>query len=243
MRFFIVLLAVFLFGYDAKVEPFEVYDIKAPTSGEVVFANKNLESKSVKNQLAVKIDDTKDKISLENINSQIALINSQIKNQELVVKRKFEIYKRYKNLKTKSLEQKDMKFFDYINAKNQLLNLKTQLANLISQKKSLIDTINKKNIHLSGYVYKIYVNVGDFVANGALVAKVDDISKQKLTIYVPIDKIDSILNKSVYINGAVSDFKIYKVWIVPDSKFITSYRVDLVGNGLKFGEIVKVEFK
>jgi len=243
MKKMIVLLAVILFAYDAKVEPYEVYKIKAAASGEVVYANKKAESKLLDNVLIVKIDDTKDKINLRNLNSQIELLKSQIKNQQEIVNRKLAIYKRYKNLRTKSQEQKDMKFFDYVNAKNALLNLKTQLANLIAQRDSTLDTINKKNIKVNGYLYKIYVTAGDFVTNGKEVAEVDDVSKQKLTIYVPIDKIEEIKNKPVYINGNPSDFKIEKIWIVPDSKYVTSYRVDLVGSGLRFGEIVKVEFK
>lgn len=243
MKKMIVLLAVILFAYDAKVEPYEVYKIKAAASGEVVYANKKAESKLLDNVLIVKIDDTKDKINLRNLNSQIELLKSQIKNQQEIVNRKYAIYKRYKNLRTKSQEQKDAKFFDYVNAKNALLNLKTQLANLTAQRDSTLDTINKKNIKVNGYLYKIYVTAGDFVTNGKEVAEVDDVSKQKLTIYVPIDKIEEIKNKSVYINGSLSDFKIEKIWIVPDSKYVTSYRVDLVGSGLRFGEIVKVEFK
>ena len=243
MKKMIVLLTVILFAYDAKVEPYEVYKIKAAASGEVVYANKKAESKLLDNVLIVKIDDTKDKINLRNLNSQIELLKSQIKNQQEIVNRKLAIYKRYKNLRTKSQEQKDMKFFDYVNAKNALLNLKTQLANLIAQRDSTLDTINKKNIKVNGYLYKIYVTAGDFVTNGKEVAEVDDVSKQKLTIYVPIDKIEEIKNKPVYINGNPSDFKIEKIWIVPDSKYVTSYRVDLVGSGLRFGEIVKVEFK
>ena len=64
-----------------------------------------------------------------------------------------------------------------------------------------------------------------------------------MTIYVPIDEIDKIKNKYIYINGKKSEFKIYKIWNVPDTQYVTSYKVELVGNGLKFGDIVKVEFK
>jgi len=243
MKKMLILFASLLLAYDAKVEPYEVYNIKAAASGEVVIAKKELESKVISNSLVIKLDDTKEKITLKNLNTQIELLKNQIKNQQEVVNRKYEIYKRYKNLRTKSQEQKDMKFFDYINAKNALLNLKTQLSNLISQRDSTLDTINKKNIKLSGYLYKINVTPGDFVTNGMLVAQVDDISKQKLTIYVPIDKIEEIQNKTIYINDKPSDFKIQKIWIVPDSKYVTSYRVDLVGSGLKFGDIVKVDFR
>jgi hypothetical protein len=80
------------------------------------------------------------------------------------------------------------------------------------------------------------------VAPGVLIAEVYDISKEKLIIYVPIDKID-IIKKQLLINGKKSNFKVYKVWDVPDSEYITSYKVEIVGRGLKMGDIVKVDFK
>ena len=242
-KIYLFFIAVCLFAYEAKVQPYEVYKIKAPLGGEVVFANKKAEARNVTNTLILKIDDTKDRINLDSINNQISVLKKEITNQQEIVKRKKEIYERYKNLSTKSLEQKNAKFYDYMAAYNQLLNLKNQLNSLYSQQKTTIDNINKKNIKVNGYVYKVYVTSGDYVNPGALVAEVDDISKQKLTIYVPIDKIDSILNKTVYINSQPSDFKIEKIWSVPDEKYITSYRVDLVGNSLRFGDVVKIEFK
>jgi len=243
MKKTLIFLAVLLFAFDAKVEPYEVYKIKSSVSGSVKESHTNYESKEVKDTLVIKIDDYKDRINLKNINEQIKILKNEIANQSQIVARKRNMYLRYRNLKTKSLEQKNLKFYDYANALNQLYNLKSQLSNFEYQRKSTIDTINKKNVKLSGYVYKIYVNKGDYVNPGTLLAEIDDISKEKLTIYVPINKIDEIKNKEIYINGKKSGFKIEKIWNVPDSKYVTSYRVDLVGSGLKLGDIVKVEFR
>jgi len=245
MRFFIFFIAVKIFAYTfmAKVEPYEIYNIKSSVSGSVVFVNKELESKNVKNKLLVKIDDIKDKINFQNIKQQIKLLNQEIINQQQVVKRKKELYLKYKKLKTKSIEQKNQKFYDYINAYNQLLNLKNQLANLVAQKKSLEDTINKKNIKVSGYVYKIYVNKGDFVNPGSLIAKIEDISKQKLTIYVPLSLKKVIKTKNIFINDKKSNFKVNKIFNDTDEKYVTSYKVELVGSGLNLGEVVKIEIK
>jgi len=127
--------------------------------------------------------------------------------------------------------------------KNQLINLKTQLNNIISSIEKLKDTINKKNIIVNGYINQILVNKGDYIAPGTPIVEVDDIKKQKLVIYVPIDEIENIKNKKIYINNKPSNFRVYKVWVVPDSKYITSYKVELIGSGLKLGEIVKVSFK
>jgi len=243
MKKSIIFLAVLLFGYYARVEPFDTYNIKASVGGEVVATYKNLENRNLNNDLIVKLDDKQDKIQLNNTINQIEILKNEIKNQAEVVKRKKSIYERYKNLKTKSVEAKNLKFYDYINAKNQLLNLKSQLSNLIATRDKLKDIIDKKNIRYTGYLSEISVSKDDYVAPGMLVAKGYDISKQKLYIYVPIDKISSIKNKKVYINKKPGNFKIYKIWKVPDSKYITSYKVELIGSGLRFGDIVDVELK
>ena len=239
--FFIITL--FAFAYQAKVEPFDVYKIKASVGGKVIKANKNLEAKNVQNREIVKIDDKQNLIDLQNLQAQIKILKEEIKNQSAVVKRKKRIYEKYKTLKTKSQNEKDLKFYDYMNALNQFLNLKSQFNNTLANIEKLKDTVSKKNIKVSGYIYKIYINKDDYVAPGVLIADVYDISKQKLTIFVPIDEIEGIKNKKVYINSKPSSFKIYKIWKVPDTQYVTSYRVELVGSGLKFGEIVKVELK
>ena len=239
----LIIWAIFLFGYKAKVEPFEVYNIKAVVNGKVVIANKDLEATNVKDKLIVKIDDTDNKIDLENLQKQLDLLKTQITNQEVVVKRKEDIYKRYENLKTRSQTEKDLKFFDYISSLNQLISLKSQYNNTLANIKKIKDIINKKSIKVNGYVFKIYVKKDDYVNLGSLIANVYDVSKQKLTIYVPIEEIKNIKNQEVYINGKKSNFIIYKIWNVTDDKFVTSYKVELVGNGLKFGEIVNIELK
>jgi len=239
--FFII--AVFAFAYEAKVEPFDIYKIKASVSGKIVKADKNFEAKSVKNRLIVKIDDKQNLIDLKNSEAQLKILKEEIINQSAVVKRKKRIYEKYKTLKTKSQNEKDLKFYDYIAAKNQLLNLKSQFNNTSANIEKLKDTISKKNIEVSGYVYKIYINKNDYASPGVLIADVYDISRQKLTIFVPIEEIEGIENKKIYINGKLSGFKIHKIWKVPDTQYVTSYRVELVGKGLKLGEIVKVELK
>ena len=243
MKRLILFLAVFLFGYEAKVQPFETFVIKAAVGGEVIKTYKNLEAKSLKNALIVKLDDKVEKANLKNIKNQIDFLKEEIKNQEEIVKRKKSIYLRYQKLSSKSVEQKDMKFYDYIASFNQLLNLKKSLSNLNDQTVKIKDLIDKKNIKFSGYLYKITVSKDDYVAPGMQVGLGYDISKEKIDIFVPVGEKNYIKNKIVYINGKKSDFKIYKIWNMTDTKYITSYKVELVGKGLKLGNIVKVEFK
>ena len=117
MKYLLLFFSVFLLAYEAKVEPVHTYHIKAAVNGLVVKSAKNYEGKEISNKLIVKLDDTVEKSELKNIENQIEFLKEQIKNQEEIVKRKKELYERYKKLKSKSLEQKDMKFFDYISAK------------------------------------------------------------------------------------------------------------------------------
>ncbi len=238
-----LIISVCLWAYEAKVKEFDIYKIKSSVSGEVIESNKNLETKTVKNALIVRIDDKQNKIDIKNLQTQLKILDKEIANQSAIVARKKRVYEKYKTLKTKSRNEKDLKFYDYISSYNQLLNLQSQFNTTKANIEKLQDTINKKTVKVSGYVYKIYVNKGDHVAPGVLIADVYDISKQKLTIYVPVNEIDLIKNKKVYINDKKSDFKIYKIWNVPDTKYITSYKVELIGKGLKFGNVVKVELK
>jgi len=243
MKYLIIFIAIFLLAYESKVEPFKTYHIKAAVNGQVVFSNKALEAKNLNNKLIVKIDDNVEINELKNIQNQIDILKEEIKNQEEIIKKKKWLYDRYKKLKSKSLEQKDLKFFDYIAAKNQLLNLKSQLSNLYINLAKIKDLIDKKNIKFTGYLYEIFVEKGDYVNIGRDIALGYDLNKEKIDIYIPIDKIDTIKNKKVYINGKKSNFKISKIYKVTDTKYITSYKVELIGKGLKFGDIVNVEFK
>jgi hypothetical protein len=243
MKKFIIFLAVILFSYDAKVLPFDEFDIKSAVSGKIIYANKDLEAKNLKNDVIIKIDSFSQKVDINNTLSQISILKQEIKNQKEIVKRKKETYLKYKNLKTKSQLEKDLKFYDYMASFNQLLNLKNTLFNLQNNLKKLKDIVNKKIVKANGYLYKIYVNKNDYAVPGKLLAKVYDISKEKLYVYILIDEINNIQNKSIYINGKKSNFKITKIYRVPDENYITSYKVELVGNGLKIGDIVKVEFR
>jgi hypothetical protein len=225
------------------VLPFDSYVVKASVSGKVIFADKNDEGEIVNDKTIVKIDDFKDKADLNNLNSQIAILKKEIKNQKKIVNRKYETYLKYEKLSSKSQQEKDMKFYNYTASYNQLLGLESQLSNLIANKKKLLYEINQKNVKVKGFVNKILVDKDDYVMPGTPLAEMDDISKEKIYVYVPIGKATNLKNKKVFINGKKSDFKIVKVWKVPDDRYITSYKVEIVGKGLKIGNIVKVTFK
>ena len=231
-----------LFGYYGKVEPYQTYIIKSDITGKVVEVNKTAEGHIYKG-VVIKIDDYKDKIDLENLKTQLKNFQLILQSQIKIAQKKQKTYEIYKKLKTKSQFDKDLKFYDYQNSLIALNQTKNTIANLKAQIAKLQDTISKKTIRLSHYIYKINVNKGDFVNLALPLATTMDISKVKIDLFIPIDKIDSIQNKNIYINGKLSDFKIDKIYKVADSQYITSYKVEIVGKYPTISDIVKVEFK
>jgi len=237
-----LLASSLLFGYYGKVEPYQVYNIKSDVSGKVIEVNKSSEATKYKG-IVVKIDDYQNKIDLKNLKAQLKNFENIKSAQQQIVDKKRKIYEVYKTLKTKSQIEKDTKFFDYQNSLIALNQTKNTISNLKAQIAKLEDTISKKNISFKNYIYEIKVNKGDFVNFATPIATTMNISKVKIDIYVPIDKIESIKNKKIYINNKLSDFKINKVYKVADTKYVTSYKVELIGKYPNISDVVKVEFK
>jgi len=237
-----LLTSSLLFGYYGKVEPYQIYNIKSDISGKVVDVNKSAEATNY-NGVVIKIDDYQNRIDLKNYQIQLKNLENIEKSQEAIVKRKKRIYEIYKTLKTKSQNDKDLKFYDYQNSLITLNQTKNSISNLKSQIKKLKDTISKKSISFKNYIYSIKVNKGEYVNLSSFIAITMDIKKVKIDIYIPINKIDEIKNKKIYINNKLSNFKIDKIYKVADSKYITSYKVEIVGQYPKISDIVKVEFK
>lgn len=94
------------------------------------------------------------------------------------------------------------------------------------------------------YIYNINVKSGDYVTPGTLLYESKDLSQGKLTIFVPIADIESIKNKTIYLNDKKSNLKITKIYTVADSEHISSYKVEIyIPNVKKFSRLVKIEFK
>jgi len=230
------------FGYYGKVEPFDTYKIKSDVNGKVVEVNKSAEATNYKG-IVIKIDDYQDKIDLKNLETQVKNLEIIKKAQQKIVAKKRKTYQIYQTLKTKSQVEKDNKFYDYQNSLIALNQTKNNISNLKAQIAKLKDTIHKKSISFNNYIYSIDVNKGDYINVSTPIATTMDITKVKIDIYVPIDKIDFIKNKKIYINSKLSDFKIDKIYKVADSKFTTSYKVEIIGTYPKISDIVKVDFK
>jgi multidrug resistance efflux pump len=157
-----------------------------------------------------------------------------------------------RTLSTASQTQKDNAYNAYASAFNQyvamrekVLSLRKQLNDTDAAIERLKESIAKKSIVVTGYVGKLTVRKGDYVAPGTPVARIDDTSKAKLVLYVPQKELEGIERKRIYIDGKATDYKVSKVWRVSDEVYVSSYRVEIVIDAPKdyFSKLVQVELK
>ncbi len=228
-----LLIACFAYSseYYSKLMPYESYSIKSAVSGKVIYVNSKIEGSTAKKSTIIKIDSKLNEIELSQNRKKLASLNSMINIEKLN-------YERLNKVSSKSKFEKDTQ-------KLKVINYESQKADLIIRIESLKDTIkNKKLVENSNYIFNIAVKEGDYVNPGTLLYEAKDLSKGKLEIYVPIESIESIKDKSIFIDGVKSDVKIDKIYEVADSTHISSYKVELVLNNVnQFSRLVKVEFK
>jgi hypothetical protein len=161
-------------------------------------------------------------------------------------------YKSVEALKIKSQVEKDREYYDLINSENQYLNtqkeidnLKVQIADLKLRKTRLEQTLKDKNLQATGFVlYELHVKPGQVVNISTPLAKVADISKAKLTIYLNRDDLSDAQKKVVYLDGEKTAYKISRVVNIADSKNISKYMAQIIIDSPKiFSNLVKVELK
>lgn len=246
--------------YYAKVEPYEVYSIKAAASGEVIFSDRNLEGKVSTEQLVVQLDDVLNKQDLQNSKQKLQMLQKTLQitrenraNSQKIADIREENYNKLKNLKTKSQVEKDNELINTISAKNQVLALLSSEQNLINSINDLEykiaqlkDTIAKKNIKItSGFlIYKLYVNAGDYVNVGSMLVDAHDISKAKLTIFLSKEDVEMAKKSVIYINDLPSDLHIDKIWPVVDTQNISAYKAEIILPAPeRFSELLKIELR
>ena len=244
--------------HTAKVEPYEIYTYKAAATGQVVKSMIEKEGKEVKDMVLVKLDDSLDQAKLDSLRKKlqalrktIAITKENIRNAQRIASIKKRNYDRIKNLKSKSLSEKERKLWEFLSARGTLLSLQEKLQNLLSQKADMEysvaavkDTIDKKSMKLSGYVYKIYVKKGDFAAMGAPLVDIADVSRAKAIIYLTPQEIEGIESKRIYIDGKPSKARFEVIEKITDPNYITQYRAKLLLPRPKiFGKFIKVEIK
>ncbi len=232
LQFLLLFTAVvFADEFYAKLEPINTYVVKSSTSGEVIYANENIEGKTANNTTIVKVDAKVNRIDLDGSLKKLKIINNMIAIENAN-------YKKLKNVSTKSAFEKDAQRIKVLNLQSQASDLKTKIA-------SLRDQIKKKTlVEKNRYIYSVDVKKGDYVNPGSLLYVAKDLSKGKLEIFLPINTADQYKDKTIYLDGIKSDIKINKIYEVADSKNISSYKCEIViPNPKQFSKLVKVEFK
>ncbi len=257
---FLLPLFVFAKVHYAKVEPYENVVLKSAVSGLVLEADLDAEGTLVDDSRVIHLDDILDQINLRDSRKSVQLLEQMISiNQNIAgslgktVKRQEGYYQRISKLSTASKTQKDNAFSSYTSAKTQYLSIREKIVSLEKQlldmkyKVALLsDTIEKKSIVLKNrYLYKLMVRKGDFVNPGTPLAEVQDISKAKLVLFLEPEELKNVKNRTVYIDGKKTEYKVNKVWNIADAKFISSYRAEIYIPAPKerFSKLLKVELK
>jgi len=258
---FILVLPISLFSkvYFAKVEPKENLILKSAVSAQVTYAHKTLEGKKVQDDIIVELDSQLDSLKITSLQESLNYIDSMIAtNQEIVtalqesVQRQESYYYRVSNLQTGSQTKKDNAYYSYINSKTQYLSTKEKIDSLEKQKVDinyeiarLQDSIGKKSIAVHNkFVYKILVNIGDFVNMGTPLVELRDLSSAKLILFLEADELKDIRKKKIYIDDKKTNYTIDKIWSVTDTKYISSYRTEIIIKPHNnFSKLLKVEFK
>lgn len=231
---FLLITANLLFAmeYYSKLEPFDSYVVKSAVSGKVVYSNSDIEGKFTnKKTKIIEIDNTIDTVDLKETKKKLKVLEEMLKIQD-------KNYQRLNQVSSKSAYEKD-------NQKIQVLNLESSKSDLIIKIANLEDSIkNKKLFEKNRYIYNIEVKKDDYVSPGTLLYEAKDLTKGKLEIFIPISDYESILNKTIFIDGKKSDLKIDKIYKVADSKHISSYKCEIiVPNPKIFSRLVKIEFR
>ncbi len=235
MKIFLLLLTpLLLFAkvHYAKVEPYESVVLKSAVSALVMDVDLDAEGTMVEGKRVISLDDSLDKINLKTSKENLLILHETLKRQE-------SYFRRMDKLKTASTTQKDNAFYTFASTKTQYLDMQYKIA-------QLEDSIEKKSIVLHHmYLYEIMVRKGDYVAPGSSLARVVDASRAKLVLFLEPEELDQIEQKTVYLNGVKTAYKVDKVWRVADEKFISSYRAEIYIPAPEgsFSELMKVEIK
>ena len=225
-------LLIFAKVHYAKVEPYESVVLKSAVSALVMDVDLEAEGSIVDQKRVIYLDDHLDKINLKTSNETLLILHETLKRQE-------SYFQRIDKLKTASTNQKDNAFYSFASAKTQYLDMQYKIA-------QLEDSIEKKSIVLNHmYLYEVMVRKGDYVTPGSPLASIVDASRAKLVLFLEPSELEEIEQKTVYLNGEKTEYKVDKVWRVADEKFISSYRAEIYITAPKgsFSKLMKVEVK
>jgi TfoX/Sxy family transcriptional regulator of competence genes len=230
VSFLVLVSSVLANDYYAKLEPIYTYNIKSSVAGKVIYTNDKLEAKIANNSVIVKID---------NKLNQIELSQTKIKLQHLqqILKIQKDTLKSFNKVSSKSKLEKDSQKITILNTSATISDLSIKIA-------TLQDTIKNKTLkEKSSYISNIFVKEGDWVNRGTLLYSTSDLSKAKLEIFVSIKDIETITNKTIFLDGKKTDLKIDKIYQTTDTKHISAYKVNIIVPQIKvFSKLVKINF-
>ncbi len=245
--------------YYSKVAPYEILNISSNVSGQVTYVDEKRQGQVLGKKVYVKIDDKLDRIELSNVHKKIALLKNTLKlnkeiqkNYEEILSKKQKNYDNIKDLKTKSVIEKDRDFYDLVSTQNTLIstakevdNLKVQINDLNLRSEQLQKSIADKSLTAKGYVlYTLNVKKGQVVNPGMLLSQVADVSKAKLTVYFNAKDMQDAKKKTVYLNGKKTAYKVDRLWEIADATHLSSYKAEIIIKAPKhFSELMKVELK
>jgi hypothetical protein len=228
----------FLFAkeYMTQINPNEKIQIKSQTMGVIKYVNKKLESNFVKeNQVLLKINSLDEEIELKKETNSLTL-------QKEIVKIKEQNYNAKKRIKQLSLYDKNNEKLSFLESKKELV-LKEQNI------KKLLNEISKKVFNIENkYVNTIFIKKDEYVNIGDKLFDMYDISNLKITLYLTSKEIKGLKEKSVFIDGVKSDFKVNKINKIKDEVKVSRYKVEFIKRNENvdnyfFNKIVKVEIK
>ena len=106
-------------------------------------------------------------------------------------------------------------------------------------------TISDKNLNAKDFIlYSISVKPGQVVGVSTPLAKIADLSRAKLTIFLDETDVANAKSMTVYIDGKSTDYKISRLLTIADAKNISKYMAVIIIDSPKvFSKLVKVELK
>lgn len=263
MKFIIILLYMYSFlsakVYYSKVEPYEIRNISSNVSGLVLYVDEESLGKKLSDKVYLKIDAELDTDELKSVQNKLKYMSETIvANESILVnlqeslKRKRENYKQIEPLKIKSRVEKDKEFHDLVSSENLYLttqkeinNLKIQMADLSHRQTQLQRNIADKNLSNKGFVlYSLSVKPGQVVGISTPLAKIADVSKAILTIYLDEIDVKNAKNRVITLDDVPSKYKISRVISIADEKNISKYMAQIIIDSPElFSKLVKVDVK
>ncbi len=245
--------------YYSKVEPLEVKKITSNVMGAVLFIDEAMLGKKLDRSAYIKIDSQLDRDELKFTQEKLEYVRNSVQANEAILvnlkkslEKKRVNYKKVKGLKIKSSVEKDREFYDlilsensYLSTQKEINNLKSQITDLKLRIAQLTKTIEDKNLQDEGYIlYSLDVKVGEVVNKSTPLATLMDTSKAIVTLYLNEKDLLHARDKTIYIDGNKTEYKVDRLLYVTDSKNISKYKAQIIINAPKiFSKLVKIELR